>query len=361
MDEEQALKAIRGEIDELTDDLVRVLNARAQCAIEVGKIKRATGATAMLYRADREADVLRRVRDFNPGPLSAETVVRIVREVMSACLALEQPLAVAYFGPAGTYTHAAAQKHFGSAAQFRPLPEIDDVIREVETDCAAFGVVPIENSLEGPINVSHDLLHASTLIVCGEVSLPIHHQLLSVAPKIADIRQVYAHSQALAQCRHWLDSHCSQANRIAASSNAEAARLVADKPDAAALAGTIAAELYHLPILASNIEDRADNTTRFLVLGKVPVPPTGDDLTTLVFSTHNRAGALSHALQALASAEISMSRLQSRPMRQGNWDYLFFVDLLGHQQDPHVAAALQELRNRTATFRILGSYPRAVF
>jgi chorismate mutase/prephenate dehydratase len=360
MREEDALKATRAEIDAIDGELLRLINARARCAIEIGRIKRGGSASTMLYRAEREAEVLRGVRDRNPGPLPAEDAVRIVREIMSACLALEQPLGVAYFGPAGTYTHAAAQKHFGSAVNFLPVPGIDDVVREVEARGVQFGVVPIENSLEGPINLSHDLLYGSTLTVCGEVVLAIHHQLLSHAPHMAGVKRVYAHSQALAQCRHWLDSHCPQAERIAASSNAEAARLVVNEPDAAAIAGTIAASLYNLPVLAVNIEDRADNTTRFLVLGTDPVPATGDDVTSLVFSTPNRAGALCDALRAFANAKISMSRLQSRPLRQGTWDYLFFVDIAGHQTDPHVAAALEVLGDCTSTCRILGSYPRAV-
>jgi len=360
MREEDALKATRDEIDAITAELLRLLNARARCAIEIGRLKRVGGATTSLYRAEREAEVLRWVRDNNSGPLSADDAVRIVREIMSICLALEQPLGVAYFGPAGTYTHAAAQKHFGSAVNFVPLPGIDDVLREVATGGAQFGVVPIENSLEGPINLSHDLLYASNLEVCGEIVLAIHHQLLSTARDPRELKRVYAHSQALAQCRHWLDSHCPQAERIAASSNAEAARVVADEPATAAIAGVIAGQLYQLPVLAANIEDRADNTTRFLVLGTEVVPPTGDDVTSLVFSTPNRAGALCDALRAFSDARISMSRLQSRPLRQGSWDYLFFVDIAGHQQDPHVAAALQELRGKTSTCRILGSYPRAV-
>lgn len=360
MREEEMLNATRAEIDAIDLELVRLINARARCAIEVGRIKRAAGSSTMLYRAEREAEVLRRVRDTNPGPLPSHDAVRIVREVMSACLALEQPLAVAYLGPAGTYSHAAAEKHFGKAVNFLPVTSFDDVVRQVENQNAQFGVMPIENSLEGPINQSHDLLHASTLTVCGEVVLAVHHQLLSSAATIPSLKRVYAHSQALAQCRRWLDSHCAQAERIALSSNAEAARRVVNEPDAAAIAGITAAQLYQLPILAANIEDQADNTTRFLILGHEPVPATGDDVTSLVFSTHNRAGALCEVLQAFAKSNISMSRIQSRPLRQGTWEYLFFVDIVGHHLDPHVAAALAELRHHTSMCRILGSYPRAV-
>lgn len=360
MHEEEALETTRAEIDAIDIELLRLLNARARCAIEVGRLKRAAGSSTLLYRAEREAEVLRRVRDTNPGPLRPDDAVRIVREIMSACLALEQPLAVAYLGPAGTYTHAAAEKHFGSAVNFLPVASIDDVVRQVETQGAHFGVVPIENSLEGPINQSHDVLYASSLAICGEVILAVHHQLLSNTATLPELKRIYAHSQALAQCRRWLDSQCPRAERIATSSNAEAARRVVNEPAAAAIAGSTAAMLYKLPVLAANIEDQADNTTRFLVLGNDPVPATGDDVTSLVFSTHNRAGALCEVLQSFAKGNISMSRIQSRPLRQGTWEYLFFVDIVGHHRDAHVAAALSELQSHTSMCRVLGSYPRAV-
>lgn len=360
MDEEAALRQARQAIDALDRELLRLLNARAAQAIEIGRIKRRGGATGMLYRAEREAEVLRRARDENPGPMGSEDVVRIVREVMSACLALEEPLRIAYLGPAGTYTHAAAIKHFGSAVHLLPQPGIDEVIREVEVRGAHFGVVPIENSLEGPVNQTHDALQASSLALCGEVVLPIQHQLLGLAAEPSGLRRVYAHSQALAQCRHWLDGHCPQAERIPASSNAEAARRVRDEADAAAIASRAAAELYGVPVMVPNIADRSDNTTRFLVVGEVAVARTGDDVTSLVFATPNRAGALCDVLRAFADGGISMSRIQSRPLRQGNWEYLFFVDILGHRDDPPVARALDALQGLTSQCRVLGSYPRAV-
>ncbi len=360
MTEEEALKALRAEIDAIDRELLVLINKRARCAIEVGKVKRAGGATGMLYRAEREAEILRRVRDTNPGPLPAEEAVRLAREIMSACLALEAPLSVSYLGPAGTYAHAAAQKHFGGSAEFIPAASIDDIVRQVETGNAEFAVVPIENSLEGPVNQTHDVLYASSLKVCGEVILNIHHQLMTHAENLAAIQQVYAHSQALAQCRLWLDTHCPQAERIAMNSNAAAAQRVQTEPCGAAIAGAAAATLYAVPILASNIEDQADNSTRFLVLGHTAVAPSGDDLTSLVFATRNRAGALCQALEAFAAANISMTRIQSRPSRQGTWEYLFFVDITGHHADPPVAAALQQLEAQTSMCRILGSYPRAV-
>jgi chorismate mutase/prephenate dehydratase len=360
MDEEAALSQARQAIDAIDRELIRLLNARAAQAIEIGRIKRAGGATGALYRAEREAEVLRRARDGNPGPMGGVEVVRILREVMSACLALEEPLRVAYLGPAGTYTHAAAVKHFGSAVHLIPQPGIDEVIREVEVRGAHFGVVPIENSLEGPVNQTHDALQATPLAICGEVILPIQHQLLGLATDPARLQRVYAHAQALAQCRHWLDAHCPQVERIPASSNAEAARRICDEADAAAIASRAAAELYGVPVMVPNIADRSDNTTRFLVLGDVVVACTGDDVTSLVFATHNRAGALCDVLRTFAEGGISLSRIQSRPLRQGNWDYLFFVDIVGHRTDPVVARALDALHGLTSHHRILGSYPRAV-
>jgi chorismate mutase / prephenate dehydratase len=360
MSEEDALRAVRAQIDAIDREVLRLINERGRCAIEVGRIKRAAGSDANFYRPEREAEVLRRIRDNNPGPLTSADAVRIIREVMSACLALEEPLTVAYLGPAGTYTHAAAQKHFGNSPTFLPLPNIEDILRQVEDGAAAFGVTPIENSLEGPVNQSHDLLFASRLQICGEVILPIRHQLLSHATDPRALKKIYAHGQALAQCRRWLALNCPQAEWVSLSSNAEAARRAVAEVDVAAIAGIAAASLYELPILASNIEDQADNTTRFLVVGREPVPASGDDLTSLAFCTENRVGALCDALQAFSSAGISMTRIQSRPLRQGTWEYIFFTDITGHRDEPVVAAALARLAQATSMCRVLGSYPRAI-
>ena len=358
--EEAALKAIRDEIDQLDREFLRLINQRAQCAIEVGRIKRKTGATTVLYRAEREAEVLRRARDTNPGPLPTPDVVRLLREVMSACLALEHPITVAYLGPAGTYTQAAALKHFGGAVSLQPAASIDEIIRCVESQTVTFGVVPIENSLEGPVNHTHDCLYASNLQICGEVNLAVHHQFLTHAQHVVAVTRVYAHAQALAQCRRWLDANCPNAERVATTSNAEAARRAAEEPTTAAIAAAVNSELYALPIRTQNIEDQSDNTTRFLIVGQIQVPVSGGDLTSLVFSTKNRAGALCEVLQALAASNISMTRIQSRPLRAGTWEYVFFVDIVGHRDEPQVAAALRQIGERTSMCRVLGSYPRAV-
>lgn len=360
MAEDDSLKAVRAEIDAIDRELLTLINERAKRALDVGRIKRESGATTDLYRPEREAQVLRRVRDTNPGPLATDEAVRLFRELMSSCLALEQPLAVAYLGPAGTYTHSATLKHFGGAVRLAPVATIEDVVRSVAAESTDFGVVPVENSLEGPINQTLDCLNESSLMICGEVVLPVHHQLLSHAPTLKSVARVYAHAQALAQCRRWLDASCPDAERIAQSSNAEAARRVTSERDAAAIAGEYAAALYELPILARNIEDYPENTTRFVVLGRDAPPPSGDDLTTLLFSMPNKPGALYEILQALAQANISMTRIESRPMRKGTWEYVFFVDIEGHRDDPPVAGALAQIAARTAWLRVLGSYPRAV-
>jgi len=359
VNEEQALKAVREDIDRIDRDLIGLLNERAQCALEVARIKRDSGAEGDLYRAEREAQVLRRARQLNPGPLSGDEIARLMREIMSGCLALEKPVTVAYFGPAGTYTHAAASKHFGGAVHLMPATTIDEVLRIVEARGADFGVVPIENSLEGSVNQTHDCLRESNLRIGGEVLLAVHHQLMSQAASLADLRRIYAHPQALAQCRHWLDANCPSTERVPATSNAEAARRVADEHDAAAIAGEMAAEIYSLPILFRNIEDDPSNTTRFLVLGHQDVAPSGQDLTSLFFVMPNRPGALHEVLRAFADASISMTRIESRPQRQAKWEYVFFVDIDGHQAEPRIAAALAKVAATASMLRVLGSYPRA--
>jgi len=362
MKEAEGLEALRARIDALDLQLLELLNARARLAQAVGQAKQAHGDGDACYRAEREAQVLRALRARNPGPLGDEAVLRLFREVMSACLALEQPLRVAYLGPAGTFTQAATQKHFGHAVVSVALGAIDEVFREVESGGGAFGVVPVENSIEGVVNHTLDRFVESPLRICGEVELRIHHHLL-VAPDSGDpgaVQRVYAHQQALAQCRRWLDRNLLNAERVDTSSNAEAARRVRGEPGAAAIAAESAAEIYGLEILARNVEDDPGNTTRFLVIGAQPVPASGDDKTSVLFATGNRPGALFHALGAFAEHGINMTRIESRPSRRGTWDYYFYSDLDGHVDDEPVARALAELQRRTSMFKLLGSYPRAV-
>jgi chorismate mutase/prephenate dehydratase len=286
--------------------------------------------------------------------------VRLFREIISACLALEQPLTVAYLGPEGTFTQAAALKHFGHSVNTLALPAIDVVFREVESGKAHYGVVPVENSTEGVVNYTLDMFLRSPLSICGEVELRVELHLLGKADSLAGIREVYAHHQALAQCREWLESHLTGVRLVAFSSNAEAARLAADVEGAAAIASEAAAERYGLQRLASNIEDEPGNTTRFLIIGEHSSGRSGEDKTSLLVSVHNKPGALYRLLEPLVRHGISMTRIESRPSRRGMWDYVFFVDFEGHRDDPGVRTALAELESVTSLLRVLGSYPKAI-
>ena len=354
------LDDLRREIDAIDSELLRLINQRAAVAIEVGEVKRVSAQDATFYRPEREAAILRGIAERNPGPLSIADATRIMRETMSACLALEQQLRVAYLGPEGTYTHLAALKHFGGSIIGVGVPSIEDVMREVEAGSAGFGVVPVENSLEGGINQTLDALRESSLKVCGEVVLGIHHQLLSVASDLREINYVYAHAQALGQCRRWLTAHLPSAEIIPVSSNAEAARRVQSQTDSAAIASDVAAEIYELEILHKNIEDDPGNTTRFAVIGEQYPAPSGKDVTSIMFTMPNRPGALSEILNVLAAEGISMTRIESRPLRQETWDYVFFVDIEGHVEVENISNAIALLEAKTSRLKILGSYPRAI-
>lgn len=358
---QQALATVRTEIDKLDAQLIELLNRRAQYAQEVGAIKAQHGEAGFIYRPDREAQVLRRIQQLNPGPLSNDSLTYFFRELMSACLALEQPLGIAFLGPLGTFSESAATKHFGHAARLIPLLSIDDVFREVESGHADYAVAPIENSTEGAVGRTLDLLLATSLKICGEVVLRIHQHLLSKADALGKITKVYSHAQSLAQCHEWLNRMLPNAQRIPVGSNAQAAQLAANEPDAAAIAGEAAAERYALPKLASNIEDEPNNTTRFVVLGRQEAGASGLDKTSLIMSAHNRTGALATLLAPFSEAGVSMTRLESRPARHTLWEYVFFVDIEGHKDEAPVSAALAELEKRAAYLKILGSYPGAVY
>jgi chorismate mutase/prephenate dehydratase len=360
MRDEQQLGKIREQIDTLDGQIQTLLNQRAEAAMEVARIKLATDPNAVFYRPEREAQVLRNVQARNQGPLSDETIARLFREIMSACLALERPLQIAYLGPAGTFTQAAALKHFGHAVQVGSMASIADVFQEVEAESADYGVVPVENSTEGVVNHTLDMFLRSSLQICGEVSLRINHNLLGKGQPLEALKTVYAHQQSLAQCRAWLDRHLPFVERVAVGSNAEAAKLAAEQGDTAAIASEMAAELYDLDRLAINIEDEPGNTTRFLVIGRHGTAPSGNDKTSLLLSTRNEAGGLYHLLQPLAEHGISMSRIESRPSRRGHWDYVFFIDVIGHKDDPQMSKALVALRERAGMYKELGSYPQAV-
>ncbi|MGB8339232.1 MAG: prephenate dehydratase [Burkholderiales bacterium] len=350
------LQNLRAAIDAIDTEMLKLLNARAEKAQAIGRLKK-----GIAYRADRESQVLRRIKELNPGPLSGEAAALLFREIMSACLALEKPLTVAYLGPTGTFSQAAAVKQFGHAAQATPQPSIDTVFRATEAGEADFCVVPVENSTEGAIGRSLDLLTQSPLRICGEVLLRIHHHLLSKEEiALGKITKVYSHSQSLAQCHEWLNANLTQAQRIPVASNAEAARLAATEPGAAAIAGEMAAEQYNLIALAKNIEDEPNNTTRFLVLGKEDAAASGKDKTSLVLSTKNRPGAVHDLLTPLAQNGVSMTKFESRPSRSAVWEYVFFIDIEGHRDDAIVIKTIDELKQRTSFMKVLGSYPVAV-
>ncbi len=356
------LGSIRESIDDIDARIQGLLSERARFAQLVGISKTAGGKAVDFYRPEREAQVLRKVLKRNEGPLRDEEVVRLFREIMSACLAQQEPLKVAFLGPEGTFTQAAVLKQFGASVRALPLPAIDEVFHEVEGGIADFGVVPIENSSEGTVNHTLDMFLGSVLKICGEVELRINHHLMGRMTGLAAVKRVCAHPQALAQCRGWLDDQLPDVDRVPVSSNAEGARRARDERDTAAIAGRAAAEIYGLHLLASDIEDRPDNTTRFLVIGRKLFSASGIDKTTLLVSARDTdgAGALFRLLEPLAEHQVNMTRIESRPSRKRKWDYVFLIDIEGHVSDPAVAEALAALEKRASLFKVLGSYPRAV-
>ena len=363
--ETEKLLKIRDRIDAIDDQILTLLSDRAQCAEEVGETKRAAGEiNPWFYRPEREAQILHRVIKNNKGPLPDERITAIFREIISSCLALEQKIKVAFLGPEGTFSQEAANKHFGQAVETVPVGSIGQVFRAVENGTVDYGVVPIENSTEGVISYTLDVFMNSPLKISGEIKMRIHQNLMTHPERDVEnlkyIRRVYSHQQSLAQCREWLDTHLPHAERIPVSSNTEAAKLALEDDAAAAIAGNLAAQTYGLKIVHKNIEDSQDNTTRFLVIGKQDVPPSGVDKTTLMVSAKNRAGALYHLLAPLAANGLDMTRIESRPSRNANWEYYFFMDVNGHVEDDNVKKALQELEEEAELVRVLGSYPKAV-
>ena len=356
------LEAVRRRIDAVDEQLHSLINERARLAQQVGISKGSAGRTVDFYRPEREAQVLRLARERNAGPLKDEEVLRLFREIMSACLAQQEPPKVAFLGPEGTFTQTAVLNHFGHSVRALPLGSIDEVFHEVEAASADFGVVPIENSTEGTVNHTLDRFLTSPLKICGEVELRVRHHLMGMGGALARIERVCSHPQSLAQCRGWLDAHLPGVEQVPVSSNAEGARRARDEKGTAAIAGDTAAEVYGLKVLAAQIEDRADNTTRFLVLGRKLFTPSGEDRTTLLVSaSHSDApGALYRLLEPLARHRVSLTRIESRPSHRRKWDYVFFIDLEGHADDPQVARALAALKKRASLYRVLGSYPRAV-
>lgn len=350
------LKKFRENIDRIDDELLKLFNQRAALAQQIGHAK---GAGAVL-RPEREAQVLQRMADANTGPLSKQGVTQLYTEIMSQCRALEAPLRVAYLGPHGTFSEAAVFQRFGQATQGLSVESIDGVFSAVERGAASYGMVPVENSTEGAIGRTLDLLMTSNLNICGEVLLQVHQCLLSNENDLSVIRKVYSHPQSFGQSQGWLNAHLPHVERITASSNADAARLAAQESFSAAVAGEQAAAHFKLKVLAQNIEDDARNTTRFLIIGKQEVAASGKDKTSLVMSAQNRPGAVHDLLAPFADNGVSMTKLESRPSGAGLWEYLFYVDIEGHQSDAKVAAALAQLKQVAAFVKVLGSYPVAV-
>ncbi|MDR7267561.1 chorismate mutase/prephenate dehydratase [Pelomonas saccharophila] len=355
----QALLALRDQIDGLDKQLLELLNQRARVAEQVGEIKRAEGTP--FFRPDRVAQVIDKIRAANPGPLKAEHVSAIWREIMSACLALESPQRVAVLGPMGTFCEQAALEYFGGAADMTYCANFDEVFHATASGSAQFGVVGVENMTEGVVTRSLDLFLHTPCHVVGEVSLLIRHNLMRKEPSMHGIEAVLAHPQALAQCQNWLNKHLPDVERRAVSSNAEGSRLAATNPAWAALGSERASTLFGLHITAHAIQDEAYNRTRFAIIclpQTMATPPaTGRDCTSLVVSVPNRPGAMHDLLVPLKKHGVSMTRLESRPARTGQWDYYFYIDLDGHPTQPHVANALAELRELCAFFKMLGAYP----
>ena len=355
------LKKFRDDIDAIDAQLLALVNARAKLARDIGNAKE----DGVIYRPEREAQVLRSMQAQNKGPLSNEAVSNIFRAVMANCRALEKELSIVFLGPLGTYSEEAALKQFGKGRNAIVCATIDEVFRTLESGNADYAIVPVENSTEGAVGLTLDLLLSSAVKVCGEVTLPIHHCLLSKQTDISKISHVFSHGQSLAQCHEWLNRSLPNIEREAVTSNAYAAEMIhelvaTDNTFAAAIASRRAAELFELNVLAENIEDDPKNTTRFLVLGQHDVAPSGQDKTSLAISTKNKPGAMVDLLEPLSRHGVSMTKLESRPSKQGLWDYVFYIDIEGHQADGKVKAALLELNDRASIVKVLGSYPVAV-
>lgn len=360
------LESLRNKIDGIDESLQDLLNKRALCAKKIAEFKMHNldpeGENSnIFYRPEREAQVLRKVMDRNKGPLESAEVAHLFREIMSSCLALEQPMEVAFLGPAGTFTQAAALKHFGHAAITKSMVNISEVFEAVEKNICHFGVVPVENSTEGMVTHTLDHLISSPLKICGELELPIElHLLAGIGCNSKKIDKIYGHQQAIAQSRQWLQKNYSNVELVAVSSNGEAAKMAAKNPNFAAIAGDLAAEYYELVCLASGIQDYSDNTTRFLVISKDEVPASGDDKTALLVSTRNVPGALFRLLQPLENEGISLTRIESRPSRTENWAYIFFIEFHGHHQDESIKRVLESISEKSSYVKVLGSFPVAV-
>ncbi|HXG01811.1 MAG TPA: prephenate dehydratase [Candidatus Binatia bacterium] len=347
----------RSRINDLDDQILTLLTQRAEAALQIGALKRERGLAS--YAPEREAEIVHRLVAANRGPLPAETVRAVWREILSGCRALERPLTVGYLGPRATFTHQAALHHFGAGAEYRPARSVAEVFDDVERGRVEYGVVPVENSTEGAVNVTLDRLADGDVLICGELALTVTQHLLSHARDLGEVKAVVSHPQALAQCRQWLARHLPEVPTVEVSSTAAAAEQAAADVTVAAVASELASEAYGVPVLRPRIEDNAANVTRFLVIGRRAVPPTGRDKTSILFAMRNEPGALYRILEPFARRGLNLTKIESRPARRRPWEYVIFVDFEGHRDTPAVAAALGEIGERTLYLRILGSYPAA--
>lgn len=355
----KTLDQLRKEIDALDAKIQSLIGERAQLAIEVAEVKKSLESQSVFYRPEREAQVLRSIMERNQTHLKDKDIAHIFREIMSACLALEQGLNIAYLGPEGTFTQEAALKHFGHAVKTLDCGNIDEIFHQVEKGNADYGVVPIENSSNGVVGTTIDMLYSQTLKVCGEVEIAIQHQLM-MADQSQEIKVIYAHQQALEQCSRWLSNHYPNAELKSVASNALAARIAKEEPNAAAIASEAALSFYGLDRVAKNIEDKVGNVTRFLILGKEDAKPSGEDKTTLLVVAKHESGALFDILEPFKEHKINMLQLARHPIPAVKWEYLFLIDIEGHQQQAHVQKALDKVADRVLKMEILGSYPVAI-
>jgi chorismate mutase/prephenate dehydratase len=359
----ESLTSIREDIDSIDSNIQDLINERAKLAKKIGFSKDKKGTSTDFYRPEREVDVLKSVKKRNKGPLKDEEMLRLFREIMSACLAQQEPLKIGFLGPEGTFTQSAVYKHFGHSVRALPYGAIDEIFHEVESHAADFGVVPIENSTEGTVNNTLDMFVSSPLKICGEIELKIEHHLIGKMKGLKKIERICAHEQALAQCRGWIREYLSDVEMISVSSNAIGARRARDEKGTVAIGSEIAKDIYNLNVISRNIEDRADNATRFLVVGRNIVASSGDDKTTVLLSTDDTktgVGVLHSILEPFSSNQINITRIESRPSHKQNWDYVFFLDLDGHSDDSALKTALNEVNKRCSLFRVLGSYPKAI-
>lgn len=351
------LAELRQSIDRCDEQIVHLLNERTRHVLKIGELKRAGGQE--IYAPHRERIVLQRVCKANEGPITDESLRHIYREIMSSALALEKSLTIAYFGPEATFTHQAAIRRFGSSVRYAPMKTIGDVFTEVAKNRADYGVVPVENSTEGVVTHTLDMFVDSELKIVAQIILPIQHCLLGKVKQRDEVKRLYSHPQALAQCRQWVQVHLPNAEVIEASSTTRAAELAARRRGTGAIASSLAAERYGLRILESEIQDNSSNATRFLVLGRACGAPTGRDRTSFIFSVVDSVGSLHRALAPLSKHGINMTRIESRPSKRKAWAYFFFVDVKGHFEEPGLAAALEQLGQHCSFVKVLGSYPDA--